>query len=186
MNELQTINIAVKEYLAKLATEERAKLNLWYIQELDNGRGNTTYASAKVPFDTSGWNHSTTRITADAMIEGVDVGLGGVYSITSVQKTSKYFLNLTIDNVTLSETLRDSAKEAERLTVDAVNTHIANKTTWKRLTNELTAKNVSKGDLPKYLRELGENAKKAGGDTVKLRKLINNANAQINKLLQCY
>ena len=182
MNELQTINISVKSYLARLASEERSKLNLWYINELDNGRGNTIYASASVPFNTSGWGKSTKSITLNAMMDGTHVGLGGVYSISSVQKTSKYFLGLTSDGVTLSQTLRDNAKEAERLTVSAINTHIQNKTTWTRLTSELTQRNVSKGTLPKYLKDLEEFGRKAGGDTIQLRKLINKANANIANL----
>jgi hypothetical protein len=182
MNELQKLNAITKEELGRVAALDRSALNIWYVEELADGNGVTQYATSSIPFSASEWNDKTKSITLKAMMDGTQVGLGGVYSIASVQKTSGYYLGLTFDGVTLSDTLRNSAEDAERLTVDAINTHIKNKTTWKRLTDELTAKRISKGDLPKYLTDLEEYAKKAGGDTVKLRRLINQANANIEKL----
>ena len=86
--------------------------------------------------------------------------------------------------VTLSESLRASAREAEKLTVDTINRHLKAKTNVKRLADELTAKNVSRGDLPKYLTELADEAKIAGGNTVRMRKLIRDAEKNIDKLAQ--
>lgn len=181
-NEMQKIARESRKKLEAMASRQRKELAFWYTQELEDGRGESLYSKTAVPFDPEKWNVEAMQITNEAIIAGVESGLDGLYVIASLQETSEYFLGLTVDGVTLSERLRDSAKYAEELTVDTVNQHIKNKTTFKRLSSDLTKKKVSKGDLPKYLTELRESALSAGGDTKALKLAIKKAEANIKQL----
>ena len=182
-NELQKIQRKMSKEFQTEAKRQRQELVLWYESELKNGNLATKYKSLNA-FDGEEWNTSMTSSTVDGIISGTTAGLGDVYSIASVSKTSEYFLNIKNNDITLAESLRDSAKEAEKIALDTINKHLEHKTTVTRLTKELTAKNVSKGDLPKYLKELSSEVKFAGGDTPKMRRLIKDAESRISKLAQ--
>lgn len=180
--ELQKINRIARGELSSMAVAQRIAIEDWYGVELSKGRANTVYSAEDVPFDRTAWIEDTKAITVNAMIEGTNVGLEGAYIIANVQNTSKYYLGLTLDSISLSDRIREASYNAEKLTLDAINQHIERKTTWQRLTKELTRRRVSKGDLPAYLTELAEAARSAGNDTAELRKLIKKANSSIEKL----
>jgi len=182
-NELQTVNRAIVRQVDQEATRQRKNLMLWYETELANANMATEYKSLEA-FSKSDWNTTATSSTATGMTAATEAGLGSIYSLASVSETSQYFLDLKTEGIKLSETLRDSARDAEKLALDAINKHLDSKTTVGRLTKELTAKNVSKGKLPKYLDELAEEAKKAGGNTAKMRRMIANAEKRISELAQ--
>ena len=129
--------------------------------------------------DSDSWRETMEKITTEAIISGVSEGIVGVYAIADIQKVSKYFLDFSVDGVTLSNRLRDSAKLAEKLVFDTMNQHIKNKTNFLALTKDFTANKISRGDLPKYLTELADAAKSVGGNTIKINRLINDANKQI-------
>lgn len=181
-NEMQKIAKESRKKLEAMASRQRKEISFWYTQELEDGRGESLYSNTTVPFDPEKWKVEAMQITNEAIIAGVESGLDGLYVIASLQETNEYFLGLTVDGVTLSERLRDSATYAEKLTVDTVNQHIKNKTTFKRLSNDLTKKRVSKGDLPKYLTELRDSALNAGGDTKTLKLAIKKAEASVKQL----
>jgi len=182
-NELQTINRGILRQMDAEAKRQRKNLMLWYETELANANMATEYKSLEA-FSASDWNKTATSSTVTGMTGATEAGLGSIYSLASVSETSQYFLDLKTEGIKLSETLRDSARDAEKLALEAINKHLDSKTTVGRLTKELTAKNVSKGKLPEYLEELAEEAKKLGGNTAKMRRLIKNAEANIAKLAQ--
>jgi hypothetical protein len=182
-NELQVINSEIDRHLKKEAKRQRDNLILWYETELANANMATQYKSLDA-FSASDWNTSSTSSTVGGMVAGTEAGLGSIYALSSVSETSRYFLDLQTKGVTLSSTLRDSARDAEKLALDAINKHLNSKTTVARLTKELTSKNVSKGDLPKFLKELSDEIRIVGGDTAKMKRLIKQAEVNIAKLAQ--
>lgn len=182
-NELQRIyREVVNPQLLTESNRQATELSLWYATELADGRGDTVYLTSDVPFDKVSWNSNARGATLQGMIEATEHGLGGTYTIASVQRTSQYYLGLTVDGVTLSETLRHSATTASNIATETINTHIRNKTNWLRLTQDLTSQRVSRGDLPQYLTRLQSAALDAGGNTRELRRLINEANRNIERL----
>jgi hypothetical protein len=87
-----------------------------------------------------------------------------------------------MDSVTLSDRLRDSARTAEKITRDTMNQHIAAKTTVKRITDDLTRQSVSRGDLPKWLKEMEKAVLDGNADTIKIRRIMKNARTNLEKL----
>ena len=179
-NELQKINATAKNRLIRLASEFQSEIETWYMDQLANG--NLYPDPAKMPFDDALWLSLTESITTDAIIASVQAGLGSGMMIASVQETSKYFLNLEIEGFTLSDRLRDSARTAEKIARDTINQHIKAKTTVRRIADDLTRQKISRGDLPKWLTEMEQAVLDANGDTIKIRRIMKNARANLERL----
>ena len=171
MTELQKIDAETTAYMNQVARETILPIITWYSWE--------TMSLEGLPLSGAEWLSAMTEITSNAIVAGSEAGLTGVYTLASVQKTSKYFMELETAGVTLSARLHDSAEYMEKVTTDTINAHIAHKTTWKRLADDLTRQRVSKSDFPKYMAELASAARDVGGDSAKLQKLIQQAEKNI-------
>ena len=182
MNELKIIaNSADAKYL-EYAKEQRKIIEDWYSIEVAEGRALGAYDAKDIPFDRTGWLENSSAITTSSMLDASKVGLSGAYVIADLETTSKYFLDLHVDGVTLSESLRNSAKYAEKVTTETINTHIKNKTTVDRLTSDLTSSKVSKGDLPKYIKDIRSAVYDTSGKTAEMKRLIKQAERNIKAL----
>lgn len=182
MNELQKLANRANSQYTKYAIEQRKIIEDWYAEEVLEGRAIGAYDAKDIPFDRTGWFNNSSAVTTTTMLDASKVGLSGSYIIADLQKTSEYFLGLHVDGVTLSESLRNSAKYAEQITIDTLNKHIKNKTTVKRLRDELTSRKVSRGDLPKYITDIREAVYDSTGKTSEIKRLIKEAERNIAKL----
>ncbi|MCP4255964.1 MAG: hypothetical protein GY774_00385 [Planctomycetes bacterium] len=182
MNHLEKLaKNATGEYVAE-AQRQRADIMEWYKSE--GALLNEPLKYGKTPFKPTQWLNVANATTTSVMLDATNSGLGSAHVIASVQDTSEYFMGLSVDGVTLAESLRDSAKNAEILARETINNHIKAKTTVHRTAKELTARNVSKGDLPKYLKELESAVKEASGNTAKVRSLLRGARKKVDLLNQ--
>ncbi len=109
----------------------------------------------KIDFNQKAFLDEATRITVEGMIEATTISLGTL-QIASVEGLSEYYLFSNYKGGTLSEALRNSAKEASVIMEATMKEHIKATTNWKKLTKSFTDKKLSKGDLPKYLTELNQ------------------------------
>lgn len=174
MNELQKIVERSREKLIRYARKKKASILEWYTFG--------TSSISDIPFSPEEWEKEVSEITLEAILSSANEAMSGVYVLANVQQASGYFLDLKYDGVTLSESLRESAKYAEMQVVETMNRHLKHKTTWKRLSDDLTRQRVSKGDLPKYLTELREEAIATAGKSKRLLSMIAQAEQNIVKL----
>ncbi len=182
MNELQKIAMSANGKYLAFAVEQRKIIEDWYSLEVAEGRALGAYDAKDIPFDRTGWLTNSTGVTTSSMLDASKAGLSGAYLIADLEKTSEYFLNLHVDGVKLSESLRNSAKLAEQVTTETINKHIKNKTTVKRLTEELTSRKVSRGDLPKYITNIRDAVYDSAGKTSEMKRLVKEAERNIAKL----
>lgn len=183
-NEMQKIAGKSRTKLQRVAQKNRLSIIEWYTMEIEDGENISYYSKDMVPFDPAEWYNDALQVTNTAIVDSVEAGLNGLYAIASIKETNQYFENLTIDGVTLSSRLRDSATYAQTETINTINKHLKSKTTFRRLSKELTRKRVSKGDLPKYLKELRDSAVNTGGNTKRLKSAIYTAEKRILQLAQ--
>ncbi len=182
MNKLEELAVLAKKKYVSEAQRQRARVMQWYKE--GGILINKPLKAGKTPFKPQEWLDVANSTTTSVMMDATRSGLGSASAIASVQETSEYFMGLRVDGVTLSESLRDSAKVAEALTRETINNHIKAKTTVKRVTTKLTSQNVSKGKLPKYLKELEKALLESGGNTPQMRSLLKNARKNVALLNQ--
>jgi len=105
-------------------------------------------------YNRSDYLSKTSNITIGGMVDSTTMGLTAAYSLTKEIELHDFWMNRKHDGFTLSERLRFNASNARQVVKSTLDSHIKSKTTWMRITKDLTAQKVSIGDLPNYLKDL--------------------------------
>ena len=146
--------------------------------------------TGEVNFNSKYWLEATTAATVTGIVKSTELALSGSeFTISNVDELQEYYLTSPYKGSTLSSSLRGAAKDASKIMQTTVHDHLKTKTTFTRLAEALTKKNVSKGDLPSHLVELNKQAKIVIGnpsatakEKAKLDAMLKKSKAEIEKL----
>jgi hypothetical protein len=123
------------------------------------------------------YNSAARKITLDAVLSGVEIGLRDAYLIPSIENIGKYYLNTQYEGSTLSDRIYRDAQAAQRAVESTVKDHIKARTNWQSLTKDIKRKAVPVGDIPGYLEDIEKAFK--DGDIKGLKSSIRKANRRI-------